>query len=84
MEYATQLLGLFQSAFSDVVSWKQSTQMCSRDAHEFMYALVFGWFVLLIFSIWLYRKINPSKSKKNVGASPKNSQQCLESPINSL
>lgn len=65
MEIAMQLMNHIQGAAGELLLWKQSTEMCSREAHEFMYTLMFGWLVLLIFSVWLYRRINPSKSKKN-------------------
>jgi hypothetical protein len=79
-----QLMNRVQTAVADVVLWQRSTQMCSREAHELMYALMFGWLVMLIFSVWLYRRINPPKPKKGALAPEDGSQKCLEPTAPSL
>lgn len=84
MDIAMELMSRIQAVVTEVVLWQRSTQMCSRDAHEFMYVLVFGWMVLLIFSVWLYRRINPPKSKESVSAPVNGSQEHLEPPTNPL
>lgn len=77
MDIAKQLIGQIQETVSDVVTWQESAQMCSREAHEFTNALVFGWLVILVFSVWLYRRINPSKPKKMTHAQNDGRQESL-------
>lgn len=85
MEIAMQLVNRIQGAAADLLLWKQSTEMCSREAHEFMNALMFGWLVLLIFSVWLYHRINHPKSKKNAHHAPVGSdKKAPELTANSL
>ena len=82
MDYILQLWRHLQAIGADLMLWKQSTQMCSREAHEFMNALMFGWLVLLIFGIWLYRKIN--HPKKRVDAKTEDNQIPMVPSTNSL
>ena len=84
MDLAIQLLNRIQTALNEVVLWERSTQMCSREAHEFMYALTLGWVVLLVFSVWLYRRINPPKAKKSASAPTDGNQKSLEPSTNPL
>ncbi len=77
MDLLLNLMTRVQAIGSELFLWQRSTQMCSREAHELMYALMFGWLMQGIFSIWLYRRINHPKPKKGVPSPAVANQESL-------